>query len=126
MTEVPGHFDNPVYSYQAPSVQSDASTLLHQNGHLNNLRHTKPNNLDRMNNFHDDDSNVSSRAGTYSIQFDSDMSHKNYQADMTNPNLYQSIDDHVYDEIKNKDGYKDIGKNNYLFNLFLIKIMFYC
>lgn len=69
-----------------------------------------------MNNFHDDDSNVSSRAGTYSIQFDSDMSHKNFQADMTNPNLYHSIDDHVYDEIKNKDGYKDLGKLSKIMN----------
>lgn len=37
------------------------------------------------------------------------MLQKNLNADMTNPNVYHSIDenfeDHVYDEIKQKDGY---------------------
>lgn len=37
------------------------------------------------------------------------MLEKNFHADMTNPNVYHSIDenfeDHVYDEIKQKDGY---------------------
>lgn len=37
---------------------------------------------------------------------------KNREADLTNPNIYHSIDekvDHVYDEIKQKDA-KDFGK----------------
>lgn len=38
------------------------------------------------------------------------MDMKNREADLTNPNFYSSIDDHVYDEIKNKDGYKDTGE----------------
>lgn len=39
-------------------------------------------------------------AGTYSI----DMQAKNFNADLTNPNMYYSInkEDHVYDEIKHK------------------------
>lgn len=43
----------------------------------------------------------------YSIQFLSE-SQKNFDADMTNPNY--DAKDHVYDEIKHKDGYKDLGK----------------
>lgn len=42
------------------------------------------------------------------------MNQKNWNADQTNPNLYHNIDDnheeHVYDEIKQKEGYKDPGK----------------
>lgn len=108
----PGHFDNPVYSYQN-SVQSDTSTLLNRGG-MNNLQQTKPSNIDRLNNFNDE-SNLNSRATTYSLKYDPElMNQKNFQADMTNPNLYHSIEDvskdyHLYDEIKNKDGYKDIG-----------------
>ena len=110
----PGHFDNPVYSYQ-PSVQSDTSTLLHRNGVMNNLRETKPSNVHRLNNFNDDESNLNGRAASYSMQYDPELlNSKNFQADMTNPNLYHSIEDvskdyHLYDEIKNKDGYKDLG-----------------
>lgn len=52
-------------------------------------------------------------AGAYSINYNTDMLQKNFNADMTNPNIYHSIDDnfedHVYAEIKHKDGY--IGKN---------------
>lgn len=37
-------------------------------------------------------------------------------ADLTNPNVYHSIDEnseeHVYDEIKQKEGYKDPGKHD--------------
>lgn len=48
-------------------------------------------------------------AGAYSIDYNTDMLQKNLNADMTNPNVYHSIDenfeDHVYDEIKQKDGY---------------------
>lgn len=46
-------------------------------------------------------------AGAYSIDYNTDMLQKNLNADMTNPNVYHSIDDnfedHVYDEIKAKD-----------------------
>lgn len=48
-------------------------------------------------------------AGAYSINYNTDMLQKNLNADMTNPNVYNSIDDnfedHVYDEIKGKDYY---------------------
>lgn len=47
-------------------------------------------------------------AGAYSINYNTDMLQKNLNADKTNPNIYNSIDDdnfedHVYDEIKAKD-----------------------
>lgn len=42
------------------------------------------------------------------------MAQKNLKADLTNPNVYHSIDEnneeHVYDEIKHKEGNKDPGK----------------
>lgn len=42
------------------------------------------------------------------------MLQKNFHADMTNPNVYHSIDEnnveHVYDEIKHKEGQLDPGK----------------
>lgn len=45
--------------------------------------------------------------GAYSINYNTDMLEKNLNADMTNPNVYHSIDDnfedHVYDEIKAKE-----------------------
>lgn len=106
MSEDRNNFDNPVYSYQQASINTDASTLLHRNG-MNNLRETKPSNLDRMNNF-DHNSNSSGRAAAYSLQYDSQlMNQKNHDADMTNPNWYHDIDDHLYDEIKLKG---DLGK----------------
>jgi multiple epidermal growth factor-like domains protein 10/11 len=120
MSDDPRNFDNPVYSYQ-PSVNTDTSTLLHRNG-MNNLRQTKPSNLDRLNNF-DHDSNSSGRAGAYSLQYDSElMNQKNHAADLTNPNLYYSIDDHLYDEIKLKCA--DLGEkkkvlNNIVFIFFI-------
>lgn len=39
------------------------------------------------------------------------MTQKNKDADLTNPNLYSIIDEHVYDEIKHKEGYRDPGKS---------------
>lgn len=46
-------------------------------------------------------------AGAYTINYNTDMLQKNLNADLTNPNVYHSIDDnfedHVYDEIKAKD-----------------------
>lgn len=78
------------------------------------MRNTKPSNLDRYKLGIDDDSScASSRAGTYSVNFNSDMSQKNMNADLTNPNFYHSIEpnsEHVYDEIKQSVGYKDLGK----------------
>lgn len=42
------------------------------------------------------------------------MAQKNLKADLTNPNVYHSIDEnneeHVYDEIKHKEGIKDPGE----------------
>lgn len=111
MTEDRNNFDNPVYSYQQTSINTDASTLLHRNGVMNNLRQTKPSNMDRLNNF-DHDSNSSGRAAAYSLQYDSQlMNQKNHDADQTNPNFYNAIDDHLYDEIKLKGG--DLGKGKY-------------
>lgn len=100
------HFDNPVYAF---ANQTDNSNL------LNNLRPNRPTNLDRYKlTYSDSDSNASSRAGQYSLNFNADMSQKNLNADATNPNMYHSIDEnndeHVYDEIKQKEGTKDPGK----------------
>lgn len=43
------------------------------------------------------------------------MAQKNLKADLTNPNVYHSIDEnneeHVYDEIKHKEGNKDPGES---------------
>lgn len=99
-SEEPNNFDNPVYTYQQQgSVSTDASTLLRHNG-MNNFRQTKP--LNNLNNF-DNDSNSSGRAAAYSLQYDPRlMNQKNFDADLTNPNVYHSIEDHVYDEIKLK------------------------
>lgn len=112
MSEDRNNFDNPVYSYQQASVSTDASTLLHRNG-LNNLRQTKPINVDRLNNL-DQDSNSSGRAAAYSLQYDSQlMNEKNHLADLTNPNVYTSIDDdHLYAEIKLK------GESGIIFDRF--------
>lgn len=124
MSEDRNNFDNPVYSYQQASISTDASTLLHRNGVMNNLRQTKPSNMDRLNNF-DQDSNSSGRAAAYSLQYDSQlMNQKNHDADLTNPNVYTTIDDHLYDEIKLKGG--DTGKKSMIFQLFnLLNNSFY-
>lgn len=118
------HFDNPVYAFQpSTSSNSDSSTL------LNNLRTShKPSNLSsrgtrifsclkfvfsvelRRDRFTSSlNIVVFFAAGAYSVEYNTDMLQKNLNADMTNPNVYHSIDenfeDHVYDEIKQKDGY---------------------
>lgn len=101
MSDDPRNFDNPVYSYQATSVSTDTSTLLNRNGRMNNFHQSRPTNMP-LNNF-DDASNSSGRAAAYSLQYDPElMNQKNHEADLTNPNLYCSIDDHLYDEIKLK------------------------
>lgn len=117
--EQPGHFDNPVYSaYQGQPggaagasggqpngvrpMTHDSNGLL-SNGSLirNNLRNPKSN-LDKYR-YPENESVGTDRS--YSIQFLSE-SQKNFDADMTNPNY--DAKDHVYDEIKHKDGYKDL------------------
>lgn len=47
-------------------------------------------------------------AGSYTVQYNSDILQKNMNADMTNPNTYQTIEpaEHVYAEINQKEGYK--------------------
>lgn len=101
MSDDPRNFDNPVYSYQATSMNTDTSTLLHRNGRLNNFPPTRPLNMP-LNNF-DNPSNSNGRSHAYSLQYDPElMNQKNHEADLTNPNLYCSIDDHLYDEIKLK------------------------
>ncbi|XP_055538760.1 protein draper isoform X3 [Wyeomyia smithii] len=113
--EQPGHFDNPVYSaYQGqpgsgagqPTLDRGTNNGMLANGSLirNNLRNPKSN-LEKYR-YPENESFGSDRS--YSIQYLSE-SQKNFDADMTNPN-YNTIDDkdHVYDEIKHKDGYKDL------------------
>lgn len=60
-------------------------------------------------------------AGTYSTNYNSDIHQKNMMADETNPNEYHCIEEsnieHLYDEIKHKEGYKDPGKFYYFRNL---------
>lgn len=59
-------------------------------------------------------------AGTYSINYNHDLSMKNFNADMTNPNIYEAVKDHVYDEIKHKEGYQP-GELLLLNRKFLVK-----
>lgn len=114
------HFDNPVYAF------NDNAQL------LNNLRPNKPSNMERLKrtlqpqhlvggaaaaagaSSSEQSSEGSGRAGAYSVEYNTEMTQKNMNADLTNPNLYHSIDDnseeHVYDEIKQKEGYKEPGK----------------
>lgn len=106
------HFDNPVYAFPPPA--NDSTQL------LNNLR-PKVSNIDRwkLGPADDESSQGSSRAGTYSVNYNSDMSEKNKNADLTNPNMYHCIEDqlkeeHVYDEIKQKEGYKEPDEYDHL------------
>ncbi|XP_037889944.1 protein draper isoform X4 [Glossina fuscipes] len=101
------NFDNPVYGLP----NGDEQHL------LNNLK-PKINNLNRSGSeLYTDDSNASSngKAGFYSINYNHDMIAKNLNADLTNPNVYNSLEglkeEHVYDEIKHKEGLKDPVKN---------------
>lgn len=59
-------------------------------------------------------------ATPYTQSYNCDMLQKNLNADMTNPNIYHSIDDnnsdHVYAEIQ-KDGLKDPGNIRILPNI---------
>ncbi|XP_039150123.1 protein draper isoform X3 [Drosophila simulans] len=97
----PNHnFDNPVYGMQA-----DTRLL------PNNMR-SKMNNFDQrstMSTDYGDDCNASGRVGSYSINYNHDLITKNLNADQTNPIVYNESlkEEHVYDEIKHKEGYKD-------------------
>ncbi|XP_055376956.1 protein draper isoform X6 [Condylostylus longicornis] len=99
------NFDNPVYGFQG----QDNTRLLNnlkQNGKMNNLNVTDPE-------YNGDNSNANGKAGSYSLNYNSETCMKNLHADMTNPNVYHCIDkeEHVYDEIKHKEGYKDPVKD---------------
>ncbi|XP_011182771.2 protein draper isoform X5 [Zeugodacus cucurbitae] len=92
------NFDNPVYGF--PEQQ--------QQRLLNNMR---PNNLGRSD-LYTDNSNASTGSASYSVNFTHDMFTKNLNADLTNPNVYNPYEDplkveHVYDEIKQKEGYNN-------------------
>ncbi|XP_030380181.1 protein draper isoform X3 [Scaptodrosophila lebanonensis] len=105
------NFDNPVYG-----MNHAESCLL-----PNNLP-PKLNNLDLNASLcpdYGDDSNASSRVGSYMINYNHELLKKNMTADLTNPNVYNSIEDplkeeHVYDEIKQKEGYKDPDEYDHL------------
>lgn len=101
------HFDNPVYSYQGGVSRSEDSNNLLNNMLKNNLS-AKQNNTDfeklRM-------VGAAGSSGDSDELYDHTMALKNRDADKTNPNVYHSIDDekvvdHVYDEIKHKEGYE--------------------
>lgn len=106
------HFDNPVYSYQSSNKKEDeANGLLNNAQHIRNDLGFKQNksNLERqklgMAGCSSDDDDGSCK-GAYGVHYEH-PSVKNREADLTNPNIYHSIDeklDHVYDEIKQKDG----------------------
>lgn len=109
------HFDNPVYAFQSPAAAAQDNTKL-----LNNF--VRPSNFHQnqfnVNNGGPGSSNgsvVGGRAAAYALNINSDLNQKNFNADQTNPILYNGSDDgaynidHVYDEIKYKDESKDIG-----------------
>ncbi|XP_017486951.1 PREDICTED: multiple epidermal growth factor-like domains protein 11 isoform X6 [Rhagoletis zephyria] len=98
------NFDNPVYGY--PETQQHQQQRL-----LNNMR-PKINDLDRSG-MYTDNSNASTGSASYSVNFTHDMFAKNLNADLTNPNVYDPYEDplkeeHVYDEIKQKEGYNPV------------------
>ncbi|CAH2071184.1 unnamed protein product, partial [Iphiclides podalirius] len=98
------HFDNPVYSFQGSTRGDDSATLLNNATQIfNNLGSgSKLNNatLEKLR----------MTATSSNDSYDPFSSLKNKDADATNPNLYHCIDDdkldHVYDEIKHKEGYE--------------------
>uniref|UniRef100_A0A2A4JCP2 EGF-like domain-containing protein n=1 Tax=Heliothis virescens TaxID=7102 RepID=A0A2A4JCP2_HELVI len=97
------HFDNPVYSYQG-SARSDDSTTLLNNTILNNLGPGSKLNNATM-------EKLRMKASGSSDSYDPLSSMKNKDADANNPNLFQYEEDdnkldHVYDEIKHKEGYE--------------------
>lgn len=101
----PGNFDNPVYQFQGNGRPPSDTSILVSNGTVPRGPRIppRPANMDR---YRDDMSVGSSRAASYFMSaFNADPTDfKNFQADMTNPNFYEAVKDHVYDEIKHKDG----------------------
>lgn len=66
--------------------------------------------------------------GAFALSFEHPASQKNREADMNNPNVYQSIDelddrkiDHLYDEIKQKEGFNPGKFCKFKIQLFLNK-----
>lgn len=61
------------------------------------------------------------------MNYNQDTSQKNFNADLTNPNVYHCIDEnneeHVYDEIKQMEGFKDPGEQPYTKTLIPIKLI---
>ncbi|XP_050685558.1 protein draper-like [Leptidea sinapis] len=106
------HFDNPVYSYQGSTRSDDSTTLLNNGAHIiNNLAPGAKLSNTAM-------EKLRMTAGGSNGSYDPLSSLKNKDADATNPNLYHCIDDdkldHVYDEIKHKEGYeKEYDHLNY-------------
>uniref|UniRef100_A0AAR5PB67 EGF-like domain-containing protein n=2 Tax=Dendroctonus ponderosae TaxID=77166 RepID=A0AAR5PB67_DENPD len=100
------HFDNPVYTYQAPIKRSNEVLLNNGNRIINNLHKPGNANLDRAKISMaaccstDDEEYVPK--GAYGTNLEELRMLKNRDADATNPNIYHSVD-HVYDEIKQKD-----------------------
>ncbi|KRF97614.1 uncharacterized protein Dwil_GK17064, isoform B [Drosophila willistoni] len=107
------NFDNPVYDIQ-PETRLLPNNMRPK---MNNFDHNGS--LNGANNSCGDNSNASGRVGSYSIQYNQELLNKNLNADMTNPNVYNAIGDtlkeeHVYDEIKHKEGYKDPDEYDHL------------
>ncbi|XP_018801912.1 PREDICTED: multiple epidermal growth factor-like domains protein 10 isoform X5 [Bactrocera latifrons] len=96
------NFDNPVYGFPEQQQQQRL---------LNDMR-PKINNLGRSDLYNYNSNSSTGSAASYSGNFSHDMSAKNFTADLTNPNIYNSYEDplkveHVYDEIKQKEGYNN-------------------
>ncbi|KAL4716618.1 hypothetical protein ACJJTC_008253 [Scirpophaga incertulas] len=100
------HFDNPVYSYQGSTRGDDSTTLLNNATILNNLGSKMSNTtMEKLR------MRPGGSGDSCSSTYDPFSSLKNKDADANNPNLYHFIDDdskldHVYDEIKHKEGYE--------------------
>ncbi|XP_012161436.1 protein draper isoform X5 [Ceratitis capitata] len=95
------NFDNPVYGF--PEQQQQQRLLNNKRPIINNLGRSD---------LYTDNSNASTGSASYSVNFSNEMFTKNLTADLTNPNVYNSYEDplkmeHVYDEIKQKEGYNN-------------------
>lgn len=97
------HFDNPVYSF---GQNSSSIGTVDEHQTLNNCQIR--NNLNKPNNLMNAacSSSVMDDSDSYGIQSSSMSSFKNREADLGNPNIYNSLDDlkseNVYDEIEDK------------------------
>lgn len=103
------NFDNPVYTYQGGGKRDNEHLLNNTNCMIrNNLNRPSNTLLERARLAQMGAASCSSTVA-YNVE-DELRSLKNKDADATNPNIYHSLDkldDHVYDEIKQKD-MKDI------------------